>query len=342
MTGRGKVQAAVVGAGMWAPLHVEAIRRTGIADVAVLVGRDPDRVRVAATRLAVEEASVDVRDVLEDAEVDVIHICTPNNSHAPLALASMAAGKHVVVEKPIGLSAGEARGMAEAAGAARLHGMTSFTYRGYSGLRRSRRRVREGELGEIRIAAGHYLQDWLSRPSANWRLDPIQSGPSLTVADVGVHWFDAVEFASAHRVTQVVADLAITRADAHWGEDTASVLLRFDNGTTGTVLLSQAFAGQQNAMRIDLAGDRGSLTWELGPESEESAVDALTNLFVPYYRSVLERQPPNPSEEVEYPTLWDGYRAAQFVDAVLASSQSQTWASLERKVSDGALREAKP
>ena len=328
MTGLQKVQAAVIGAGAWAPLHVEAIRQTGIGEVAVLVGRDPARVRVAAAHLAVEEATVDVREVLEDPKVDVIHICTPNNSHAPLAHAAIAAGKHVVVEKPIGLSAGEARGMAEAAGAARVHGMTAFTYRGYSTLRRFRKTVQAGELGEIRIGAGHYLQDWLSRPSANWRSDPIQSGPSLTVADIGVHWFDAVEFASALRVKQVLANLAITRADARWGEDTASVLLLFDNGATGTVLLSQAFSGQQNAMRIDLAGDRGSLTWEHGPEGEESAVDALTNLFVPYYRSVLERQPPTPSDQVEYPTLWDGYRAAQFVDAVLASSQTQTWASL--------------
>jgi predicted dehydrogenase len=326
MTGR--VQAAVIGAGAWAPLHVEAIRRTGIGDVAVLVGRDPVKVGVAASRLAVDRSSVNVREVLEDPTVGVIHICTPNNSHAPLAHAAIAAGKHVVVEKPIGLSAAEARGLAEAASSSRVHGMTAFTYRGYSTLRRFRKRVEGGELGETRIAGGHYLQDWLSRPSANWRLDPIQGGPSLTVADIGVHWFDAVEFASTQRVEQVLADLSITRADAHWGEDTAGVLLRFDNGATGTVLLSQAFFGQQNAIRIDLAGDRGSLTWEHGPADEESAVDALTNLFVPYYRSVLERQPPHPNEEEEYPTLRDGYRAAQFVDAVLASSQTQTWASL--------------
>ena len=325
---RDKVQAAVIGAGAWAPRHVEAIRRTGIGEVAVLIGRDPARVRVAAARLAVERASVNANDVLEDPMVDVIHICTPNDSHAPLAHAAIAAGKHVVVEKPIALSAGEARGLAEAAGAARVQGMTAFTYRGSSTLRRFRKRVQAGELGEIRIAAGHYLQDWLSRPSANWRLDPIQGGPSLTVADIGVHWFDAVEFASSQRVEQVAADLAITRADGHWGEDTASVLLRFDNGATGTVLLSQAFSGRQNAMRIDLAGDRGSLIWELGAEGEDSAVDALTNIFSAYYRSVLDRQPPDPKGEVEYPTLWDGYRAAQFVDAVLASSKTQTWASL--------------
>ncbi len=209
---RDKVQAAVIGAGAWAPLHVEAIRRTGIGEVAVLVGRDPARVRVAAARLAVERASVNAKDVLEDPMIDVIHICTPNDSHAPLAHAAIAAGKHVVVEKPIALSAGEARGLAEAAGAARVHGMTAFTYRGSSTLRRFRKRVQAGELGEIRIAAGHYLQDWLSRPSANWRLDPIQGGPSLTVADIGVHWFDAVEFASSQRLEQVVANLAITRA----------------------------------------------------------------------------------------------------------------------------------
>jgi predicted dehydrogenase len=335
MTSRDRVKVAVIGAGAWAPRHVEAIRRTGMGDVAALVGRDPVKVRVAASRLAVEQSSVNVREVLEDPTIEVIHICTPNESHARLAQAAIAAGKHVVVEKPIALSAEEARGLAEAAGSSRVHGMTAFTYRGFSTLRRFRVRVQEGELGDIRIAAGHFLQDWLTRPSGSWRLDPIQGGPSLTVADIGVHWFDAVEYASTQRVEQVVGDLAINRPDPQGGEDTACVLLRFANGATGTLLLSQAFSGQKNAMRIDLAGDRGSLTWELGPE--EKAVDALTNLFIPYYRSVLRRQPPLPDEGMDYPTLSDGHRAAQFVDAVLASSQTQTWASLERKVSDDTL-----
>ncbi len=338
MTSRDRVKVAVIGAGAWAPRHVEAIRRTGMGDVAALVGRDPVKVRVAASRLAVDRSSVDVREVLEDPTIEVIHICTPNDSNARLAHAAIAAGKHVVVEKPIALSAEEARGLAEAAASSRVHGMTAFTYRGFSTLRRFRTRVQEGELGDIRIAAGHFLQDWLTRPSGNWRLDPIQGGPSLTVADIGVHWFDAVEYASTQRVEQVVGDLATNRPDPQGGEDTACVLLRFANGATGTLLLSQAFSGQKNAMRIDLAGDRGSLTWELGPE--EKAVDALTNLFVPYYRSVLRRQPPPPGERVDYPTLSDGHRAAQFVDAVLASSHTQTWASLERKVSDDTLRAA--
>ena len=337
MTSRDRVQAAVIGAGMWAPLHVEAIRRTSMGDVAVLVGRDLGKVKTAAARLAVQRACVNVEEVFDDPSIDVIHICTPNASHAHLAQAAMAAGKHVVVEKPIALSAEEARGLAEAAASLRLHGMTAFTYRGFSTLQRLRLRIHEGELGAIRIVAGHFLQDWLTKPSTNWRLDPIQGGASVTVADIGVHWFDAVEYVSSQRVEQVVANVAINRPDAQWGEDTASVLLHFGNGATGTLLLSQAFPGQTNAMRIDLAGELGSLTWEPGPQS---AVDALTNLFVPYYRAVLRREAPLRNEGVAYPTLWDGHRAAQFVDAVLASSQTQTWASLERKVSDETRRGA--
>lgn len=355
-TSRERVQAAVVGAGAWAPQHVEAIRRTGLGEVAVLVGRDPVKVEMAAARLGIDRTAVNVEQVLEDPEVEVVHICTPNDAHAPVAHAAIAAGKHVVVEKPLAISAREARGVAEAASASGVHGMTAFTYRGFSTLRRARARVQGGELGSVRMAAGHYLQDWLLRPSGNWRLDPTRGGPSVTVADIGVHWFDAVEYVSSQRVERVVADLAINRPDAHWGEDTASVLLRLENGATGALLLSQVFSGQTNTIRIDLAGERGSLTWELGaagavlqvPGSvsqdanggrEENAVDALTNLFVPFYGAVLRRQPPRP-HEVDYPTLWDGYRAAQFVDAVLASSRSQTWASLEEKASDGTKRDA--
>lgn len=338
MSGPDRVQAAVIGPGAWASQHVEAIRRTGIGDVSVLVGRDPLKVKAAASRLGVREASVDLEEVLDDPRVKVIHICTPNESHARLAHAAIAAGKHVVVEKPIALSAEEARGMAEAAASARVQGMTAFTYRGSATLRRIRVRIHEGELGSIRVVAGHYLQDWLIRPSKSWRLDPQQGGPSLTVADLGVHLFDAVEYVSTQRAEQLVADLAMIRPDAQWGEDTASVLLRFGNGATGTLLVSQAFSGQTNAMRIDLAGDRGSVAWELG--AGESAVDALTNLFLHYYRAVQQRQPSLPHEEV-YPTLWDGYRAAQFVDAVLASSQSRTWAALEGKTSVASVRDTK-
>ncbi len=358
-TSRERVQAAVVGAGEWAPQHVDAIRRTGMGEVAVLVGRDPVKVEIAASRLGIHRTVVSVEEVLEDPRVDVVHVCTPNDSHARLAHAAIAAGKHVVVEKPIAFSAKEARGMAEAARESLVHGMTAFTYRGFSTLRRARVLVHAGALGSVRMVGGHYLQDWLTRPSGNWRLDPTRGGPSVTVADIGVHWFDAVEYVSTQRVEQVVADLAINRPDAQRGEDTASVLLRFGNGATGALLLSQAFLGRTNAIRLDLAGDRGSLTWELGPAGavleapgsgphdangggEENAVDALTNLFVPFYRAVLRRQPPRPQEEVDYPTLWDGYRAAQFVDAVLASARSQTWASLDGKRSDGTRQDADP
>lgn len=338
MTGRHPVQAAVIGAGAWAPLHVEAIRRTGMGEVAVLVGRDPVKVSIVAARLAVARSSVNVGEVLEDPTIDVIHICTPNNTHASLAHAAIAAGKHVVVEKPVAVSATEARGMALAAGSARVHGMTAFTYRGSPTLNRACDRIREGELGTIRIVAGYYLQDWLARPSTNWRLDPIQGGPSLSVADIGVHWFDAVEYASAQRVEQVVADLAINRPDAKWGEDTAGVLLRFGNGALGTLTLSQAVSGHTNAIRIDLAGDRRSLTWELGPEA--NAVEALTNLFVAFYRAVSKRRTLLPNEEADYPTLWDGFRAAQFVEAVLRSSRTRTWTSLEGNASDHNLGNA--
>ena len=359
MTRADRLQAAVIGSGEWAPRHVEAIRRTDMGAVVVLVGRDPIKVGIAASRLAIPRASVHVEEVLDDPKIDVIHICTPNDSHARLAHAAIAAGKHVVVEKPLAVSAKEALKVAEAADRSRVHGMTAFTYRGFSTLRRARALVDGGHLGSIRMVAGHYLQDWLTRPSRNWRLDPTRGGTSLTVADIGVHWFDAVEYVSTLRLERVVADLAVNRPGARWGEDTASVLLRFDNGATGSLLLSQVFPGRSNAIRIDLAGERTSLVWELGPGGAllqvrgtepqdargalgENVGDALTNLFVSFYRAVLERQEPVPSADVDYPTLWDGYRAAQFVEAVLASSQSRAWATLEANASDPSMVAAEP
>jgi predicted dehydrogenase len=249
-----------------------------------------------------------------------------------------------VVEKPIALSGSEALELAAAASRARVHGMTAFTYRGFTSLRRARTLIHEVSVGGVQMVAGHFLQDWLTRPSANWRLDPAKGGPSLTVADIGVHWFDAVEYVSAHRVVQVIASLAMNRPQARWGEDTAAVLLKFENDALGTVLLSQAFSGKSNEIRIEVAGALSSLTWELGPDGAElrgesvapqdvacaeDAVDALANLFAPFYRAVLLREPPLVRGDLDYPTLWDGYRAAQFVDAVLESSRTHAWASVD-------------
>jgi predicted dehydrogenase len=283
MIGSGRLRAAVVGTGFVGPHHVDAVRRGGYADVVAIVDRDPDRGPRTARSLGVERAVVDLAAVLNDPSIDVVHICTPNQTHVEFALAVMEAGKHVVVEKPIAIDRAGASRLLAAAARTRCHAAVALTYRGYPMVRRARELVRGGRLGQLRLAHGGYVQDWLSEPTDyNWRLDSA-AGPSRAFADIGTHWFDAVEFITGVRVRAVMADLATllpirerplrpgaafssgsgaTERVAVDTEDVATVLLRFADGARGAVVVSQVSPGHKNDMTLRLSGSERSLAWD--------------------------------------------------------------------------------
>ena len=277
------LRAAVIGVGFVGPHHVDAIRRTGYADVVALGGTDERQLSLRAAALGVARATRDVASILADPAIDVVHICTPNASHVELAGAALEAGKHVVVEKPVALDSPSAEDLIALAAARRRHAMVAFTYRGYPMVRRAKDLVRDGELGSLRLIHGQYLQDWLSEESDyNWRVDPVLGGASRAVADIGCHWFDTVEFVSGRRVQAVFADLATvvpardrpvdaaaleagaeptaTRV-AVGSEDAAVILVRFEGGPIGSCILSQVSPGHKNDLVIELAGQRRSLRW---------------------------------------------------------------------------------
>jgi predicted dehydrogenase len=279
-----RLRVAVIGTGFVGPFHVDAVRRGGYGDVVALVGSDPARTAGRAASLGVARAMT-VEAVMSDRDIDVIHICTPNRTHAELAAAAIAAGKHVVIEKPVGLSVPEGRRIADLARSAGRHAAVAYTYRGYPMVRRARTAVDTGELGTVRLIHGAYLQDWLAAESDyNWRLDPAQSGESRAVADIGTHWFDTVEYVSGLRVEAVCADLATfipvrdrplgTRAAfsgssavggservAVASEDAATILVRFAGGARGVCVVSQVSPGRKNAFSIEVAGSSRSLDW---------------------------------------------------------------------------------
>ena len=278
-----RLRAAVVGTGFVGPFHVDAIRRGGYADVATIVGSDPGRTSASAAALGVEHWSTDVAAMLVDPDIDVVHVCTPNRTHVEIATAAIEAGKHVVVEKPAGLDPASAASVAALARHHGRHGAVAYTYRGYPMVRRARALVAGGELGDIRLVRGAYIQDWLSEPTDyNWRVDPLVSGESRAVADIGSHWFDTAEFISGLRVESVMADLATfipirhrprgagvafgagsgptDPVDIH-SEDAATVLVRFRGGTRGAFVVSQVSPGRKNAFTLELDGTRSSLDW---------------------------------------------------------------------------------
>ena len=384
MTGHDRLRAAIVGAGFIGPHHIDAVQRGGYADVAVLVDRDPDRGPVTARSLGVPRAVTDIDAVLGDPSVDVIHICTPNHTHVDLARAAMEAGKHVVVEKPVATDRAGAAALLEVARRTRRHAAVALTYRGYPMVRRARELVNSGRLGRLRLVHGGYLQDWLSDASDyNWRLDSAAGGVSRAFADIGTHWFDTVEFVAGARVTSVMADLATlvpvrhrplrsaaafsagsgaTEAVRIDTEDAATVLMRFDDGARGAVIVSQVSPGHKNDLTVHLSGSERSLGWAqeeperlwLGARDEstlltrapsvdgcpvgvpalpaghpEGWAEALRDLLRPFYAAIAAGDPPPDGADAPYPTLADGARGVALIEAVVESSRGGRWVDIE-------------
>lgn len=216
-------------------------------------------------------------------EIDVLHVCTPNHLHVPLARAALAAGKHVVVEKPIGRDADEARQLVDAARAGGRVATVPFVYRFYPTVRELRDRVQRGDLGAVRLVHGTYLQDWMADPDDyNWRVEPELGGASRAFADIGSHWCDLVEFVTGHRIVELVADLvtaveersasehaeAFARSSGDGErrsvatEDVATLLFRTDRGAAGSVTISQVSHGRKNRLWLEVDGATGSGAFE--------------------------------------------------------------------------------
>ncbi len=279
-----RLRAAVVGTGFVGPFHVDAIRRGGYADVVALVGSDAGRTAIRAAALGVTLGTTDLSAVLGDPSIDVVHVCTPNRTHVELATAVLEAGKHLVLEKPIATTWADARRLAGLAAQRRLHAGVALTYRGYPMVRRARAAIQAGELGDLRLVHGGYIQDWLAEATDyNWRLEPEIGGASRAVADIGSHWFDTAEFIAGERISAVLADVATflprrsrplggattfssgqgpsEQVDVH-SEDAATILVRFEGGARGACVISQVSPGRKNGLTLELAGSRATIDWE--------------------------------------------------------------------------------
>src|SRR5215211_5270009 len=202
-----ELRVGVAGAGFIGAVHARSARLAGARLVAVAAS-SPDSGARAAAALGAERSCASAGELVHDPEVDVVHICTPNHLHQPLAEAALAAGKHVVCEKPLALDGAGAARLVEAADGTGLLAAVPFVYRYYPTVREARERVRTQATGELRLLHGAYLQDWLLRPEDdNWRVDEELGGRSRAFADIGSHWCDLAQFVSGHRITRVAARL---------------------------------------------------------------------------------------------------------------------------------------
>jgi predicted dehydrogenase len=276
------LRAGIVGTGFIGAVHARSARRAGARLVGVAASSAASA-QQAATALGADRAFASAQELVEDAGVDVVHICTPNHLHLPLAEAALAAGKHVVCEKPLALDAAGARRLVEAAAGTGLQAAVPFVYRYYPTVREARERVRDDATGELRLLHGAYLQDWLLRPEDdNWRVDEALGGASRAFADIGSHWCDLAQFISGHRITRLSARLltAVPERQSAGGrrafsagdgggdprtittEDAAVVLFETDAGALGTVTVSQISAGRKNKLWIELDGAESALSFD--------------------------------------------------------------------------------
>ena len=201
------LQAAIAGTGFIGRIHARSARLAG-AQLAGVAASSPESARAAAAELGADRAFDSAEELVRDPDVDVVHVCTPNHLHLPLAEAALAAGKHVICEKPLALDVAGAQRLVDAAADSGRHAAVPFVYRYYPTVREARERVASGQTGALRLLHGTYLQDWLLRPDdANWRVDEQLGGASRAFADIGSHWCDLAEFVSGHRIARLSARL---------------------------------------------------------------------------------------------------------------------------------------
>jgi predicted dehydrogenase len=281
-----KLRYGIVGVGFIGPHHIEAVRRLGFVEIAAVADANIEIARRKAEQLHIPKAYGSYQELVADPTIDVVDIATPTWLHHPAAMAAIAKGKHVIVDKPLAVASAQAREMRDAARAAGVVNAVTFNYRYHPVVQHARAMIARGEIGDIRFVHGQYLQEWLLHDTDfSWRLEPDKAGEACVIGDAGAHWFDLAEHLTGSRIVQVLADLntavkvrkrpvgksreAFAAADAGETEDfhvqvddLSTALVRFDNGAVGNFFASQICAGHKNDLRIEINGSKASLAWK--------------------------------------------------------------------------------
>lgn len=245
---------------------------------------DPDRVYGSFHEMIEKE-----KQLPADQRMDFVTIVTPNFVHFEPAKLALENGFNVVIEKPMTFTLAEAKELKALVEKTGLTLALTHTYSGYPMVKQARAMVREGALGKIRKIIVEYPQGWLSRLSeregnaqAAWRTDPKRSGKSGAMGDIGTHAAHLAEYVTGLQITELCADLS-TLVEGRLLDDDGSVLLRFDNGARGVLTASQIAAGEENALRIRVYGEKGGLEW--ANEDPNNLIVKLLDQPRQYYRT---------------------------------------------------------
>lgn len=375
----------VVGTGFIGPAHIEALRRLGI-QVKAIVASSPEKAADKADSLSVPRAYGNIQGLLADPEIDVIHLSTPNHLHYEHAKAALNAGKHVICEKPLALNSTQSKELVELAAQKGLVNAVNFNIRMYPLAQHAKSMVQNGALGDLFIIQGSYLQDWLLFDTDwNWRLEPELGGSLRAVADIGSHWLDLLTFITGSKIIEVYANFRTfhpTRKkpskplETFTGkiltpedyieqpintEDYASILLRFENGASGVLTVSQVSSGRKNRLFYEINGSKSSLAWDserpnelwighrLEPNqmllkdpsllSEEARAvtsypgghnegfpDTFKQLYTKIYAYILSG---DTSAKPDFPTFEDGHYELLLCEAIETSARENAWIKVQ-------------
>jgi predicted dehydrogenase len=315
-----------------------------------------------------EELIAKEKNLPADKRMDFLTIVTPNFAHFGPAMMALENGFHVMIEKPITFTLDEAKQLKQKlAETGLLLGLT-HTYSGYPMVKQARQMVKDGVLGKIRKVYVEYPQGWLSKLSeregnkqAAWRTDPKRSGKAGAMGDIGTHAAHLAEYISGLKITKLCADLNIV-VEGRALDDDGAVLLKFDNGSSGVLMATQVAAGEENALKIRLYGEKGGLEWAQHEPNTllvkwldapmqvlraggnygdrlstyathncrtpgghpEGYLEAFGNIYRNFALTLSAKLEGRQAEKewLDFPTVEDGVRGMAFIENVVASSQS--------------------
>lgn len=364
-------------------VHRIAANMDGLIElVCGALSTDPDNARESGRMLFLPEDRIylNFEEMIEkesklpaDVRMDFVTIVTPNHAHFAPAMLALESGFNVVLEKPMTFTLAEAKMLKKKVEETGLLLLLTHTYSGYPMVKQAKQMVKEGAFGKIRKVYVEYPQGWLSgltekenNPQAAWRTDPARSGISGCMGDIGTHAAHLAEYISGLKISKLCADLNIM-VKGRALDDDGNVLLRFDNGATGVLMASQVAAGEENALKIRIYGEKGGLEWaqqepntlllkwheqpaqilRTGTGSlssyathntrtpgghPEGYLEAFGNLyrnFAIVLSSIMEGTKP-PIEALDYPSVEEGVRGMAFIEMVVKSSASnEKWTNFE-------------
>jgi len=281
-----KIKVGIVASGMMACNHVDALHRIPGVEVVAIADPQCKNLKEVAERLGIINVFSDFKEMCETVKPDVLHNCTPNSEHYAINQYAITHGIGIYSEKPLAVTLEEAANLCKLLKENPVPNGVNFNYRSNAMVREMRARIRDGQVGKPLLVHGVYLQDWLMyETDYNWRLDSSKGGMSRTVADIGSHWFDTAQLILGKKITKVFAKLLTvypqrlkpseevgTFAKRNEGmayervsvdtEDAGMILVCFEDGTFGNVVLSQVSGGYKNDLKISVDCANASLRWE--------------------------------------------------------------------------------